>query len=504
VQFLKFGQTLNFLKWFFALAALSVGLKNFELGLTVDGPLYATIARGIAESTSSSWWLLKSQIPEFQPYFAEHPHLGFWVLAFFFRVLGTVDWVARMPSHLFYLAILILFYKWSLSHHRSERASTLAIILIWISPVISSYSSNAYLDAQCFFFGAWAVYAFDRGTRLPSQAFWVAMAGLALGACALTKGLTVLGFGPVMAYLVFSRLRSAPREILLRTIFCLTSFVGVLGLYSFLLSQSEVPDFLTTYFHRQWTNRFAQSWDWSLFWNSSFYRKYAKETGFLIFIVPLLCFVFRRRLRRYFLQHIPKRDVWLLPLISILSFLLMYVPSDLLGFQYWIMILPWTYWILGWLLDALLFNFKPDAVLLKKITFVFAILATFVGQYTPIQVRKVKAPALAVELGKNEPVLLNQRLWLEEPVAGLRDPFIYSGTWAWYTQRPVSYVKRENLLDGSFQIPPNDLIVLNVQAETLFELDSQLRSLGFCFRAHHTNKGAWRRCVGDSKGHSRT
>jgi hypothetical protein len=159
---------------------------------------------------------------------------------------------------------------------------------------------------------------------------------------------------------------------------------------------------------------------------------------------------------------------------------------------------------LGWLLDALLFNFKPDAVLLKKITFVFAILATFVGQYTPIQVRKVKAPALAVELGKNEPVLLNQKLWLEEPVAGSRDPFIYSGTWAWYTQRPVSYVKRENLLDGSFQIPPNDLIVLNVQAETLFELDSQLRSLGFCFRAHHTNKGAWRRCVGDSKGHSRT
>jgi 4-amino-4-deoxy-L-arabinose transferase-like glycosyltransferase len=92
--------------WILTLAMLSVGARNFELGLSMDAPLYATIARNIARH--GDWFRLATTIPEFHP-FAEHPHLGFWLLALVFKVLPIADWSARVAGHVFYVAFLLMY-----------------------------------------------------------------------------------------------------------------------------------------------------------------------------------------------------------------------------------------------------------------------------------------------------------------------------------------------------------------------------------------------------------
>src|SRR4051794_15500901 len=113
--------------WILALASLSVGARNFELGLSMDAPLYATIARGIARS--HHWFRLTTDIPEFHP-FAEHPHFGFWVLAVFFRLLPIGDWSARIPGHLCYVGFLAMFF-FAMRRHAGQRVAVLGVVLLW-------------------------------------------------------------------------------------------------------------------------------------------------------------------------------------------------------------------------------------------------------------------------------------------------------------------------------------------------------------------------------------
>ncbi len=68
--------------WILSLAALAVGARNFEEGMSIDGPLYAAIARNIARS--GEWFFLHGGVPDFVP-FVEHTHLGFWIQALFLR-----------------------------------------------------------------------------------------------------------------------------------------------------------------------------------------------------------------------------------------------------------------------------------------------------------------------------------------------------------------------------------------------------------------------------------
>ena len=81
------GKNFSFVQafvWILCLAAVSVGLKNFEPGISIDGPIFATVARNIART--GEWWLLDCSVPDLVP-FAVHPHLGFWILAAVFKIL---------------------------------------------------------------------------------------------------------------------------------------------------------------------------------------------------------------------------------------------------------------------------------------------------------------------------------------------------------------------------------------------------------------------------------
>ena len=112
--------------WILALAFLSVGARNFEDGLSVDGPLYAALARNLARS--QDWMLMQVGLPECAVY-ADHTHFGFWLHALWLKVFPAQDWSIRIPSHLMYVVFLFGFWK-SLAFLNSARVATLAVLLL--------------------------------------------------------------------------------------------------------------------------------------------------------------------------------------------------------------------------------------------------------------------------------------------------------------------------------------------------------------------------------------
>lgn len=474
--------------WIFALACLSVSLLNFGLGLSMDGPLYATIARHLAQTEGASWWKLLTTIPEFQPYFAEHPHLGFWTLAWVFEIFPAADWSARIPSQIFYLLSLGLMSFWVSRLANSKRAGVLTVILIWIFPIVSNFFSNAYLDPQAFFLGLVALFAFERGTLegARSKTAWAILSGLALLGVALTKGLTVLGFGPAMAYVVLTRVRARPRPLLVSTLVCLLVFVSGLGLYAWALSKSPVPDFLATYFQRQWSGRFAIASDWQRLLNWHFYKELARETHYLLVLVPI-ALVWRRR-------RMPEGLVSRLPVVLLVSFILMYVPADRVGHQYWIMLLPWAAWWLALALDALL---PPSwtELRLRRVTLGVAVSLVVLLQVTAFQVYKARVPPLALEIQaawRNKPGL--HTVWIE--ARDQRDPFLRTSLWAWYTGLSVSYVSLDELRSGARSIPKGDVFVSETLApgpERTARVD-ELKQQGLCLGDSSKHAVYWVHC----------
>ncbi len=126
--------------WVLALACCAVGIKNFEIGLKIDGLLYSAISRTIART--GEWFLLSANTSDFQP-FAEHPHLGFWTQALVFKLLPAADWSARIPGHLYYVAFLFLFFRFVEKVSQSTKQATLACLILWSFGSFSNFFSDA-------------------------------------------------------------------------------------------------------------------------------------------------------------------------------------------------------------------------------------------------------------------------------------------------------------------------------------------------------------------------
>src|SRR5262249_4479727 len=125
------------------LAALSVGARNFEEGLGMDGSVYATVSRRIVQT--GHWFALDAQIPFYKPLFAEHPHLGFWIGAIWFRLLPSADWAARLLGHTLYILFLWFFFH-ATRRRSSEPIAILTILMLWSWAVFSNTFSSFYLD----------------------------------------------------------------------------------------------------------------------------------------------------------------------------------------------------------------------------------------------------------------------------------------------------------------------------------------------------------------------
>jgi 4-amino-4-deoxy-L-arabinose transferase-like glycosyltransferase len=388
--------------WILCLAALSVGAKNFEAGLSVDAPLYAAIARHIVRT--GDWFYLYGGTPEFNP-FVEHPHLGFWILAAIFKFLPAADWSARIAGHVFYVLFLWSFFTFLEKRH-GRNCAIGAVILLWSWFRFANFFSNVYLDPAALFFGMGAVMLCQSRPLL---------AGISLGLCAMVKGMTVLGFLPALAvsFALVPRAgwkRTTPRFMLGAV------FTGMI--YVILLSRGSVPDFLARYFRQQLLHRVVNNWNWFGWGSGEFWLSLLSDTHFLILWLFVPIFYFKKdRLR-------------LVPIAGFFGFVLMYSCSGLVGNQYWITVLPWAAWLMATTIPKH-WNLRP----IVNASAAVSVAAVMFVQYIPVRTHGVQPPG-EIEIIKRSLAAqkLNSLILDNFPENPSRGPL-----YAWYADTEISY-----------------------------------------------------------------
>lgn len=442
--------------WIIGLAALSVGARNFELGLSLDAPLYATIARNIARS--GEWIWMNTQVPDFVP-FAEHPHGAFWIQALIFKLLPAADWAARIQGHLFYVLTLFLIYKVCV-RHLNPRVATLSVLLLWIWPVYSNFYSNFYLDPSAIFFGFSFLYSlsislrqhgnYPKGSRHLDDVLWAALSGICLALSFLCKGLTALAFGLPAAFLVIAFVikngvsradLSGAWKHLLRS--CGTSLI-FLGLFAWVyletLKAHQASDFLSIYWERQISNRFGPSWSFFSIFNSQFWMRLARDTHYFLFLIPLA------------LWKSPNNSFVKWSFLSFISFVLMYAPAHRMGSQYWLLLMPPLSLILA---NALDFHLNISFQKIKNFSLVISLSLVFILQYLPFSTHTNRRP------GEIDAILNLKSLGNTSNLMIAGRPkmlsFIYSAPFAWYADTELSYLDVKNLALGQSSLSKDTL-----------------------------------------------
>lgn len=452
------------LLWILCLAALSVGARNFEEGLSIDAPLYCTIARNIVRN--HEWFVLYGGVPDFVP-FAEHPHLGFWLLAGVFKILPAADWSGRIVGHFFYVAFLWIFFLY-LRHRSSQRTAIWTVIILWVWYRFANFFSNVYLDPGLLFFGSGSFFLWDLSLEKLSKKF-AGLAGLSLGLAFLYKGLAILGFLPAMALLFLywlSKGEFRSRGVLLAL--GLLGFGVVLLGYQGVLQLSSVPNFLEHYLDRQFFGRVKREWLWSnLVWYD-FWISLVRDTEYLFPLVLLAAFRWR------------SINVWL-PAVLLMTFIMMYINVSLVAHQYWITVLPWAAWLIA---EGTLSRIPWDPRPLVKGTAIFSVVMMAALQYIPARTHGIYPPKetpLINEIKQKRPIT---KLWIDTTPD--RTHFGHSAVYAWYADIDTFYLENHTLPE-----PTRDAILMNFFNEK--EHEKQLELAGWCLY-DKSWRGLWISC----------
>lgn len=409
------------LVWVLCLAAVSVGLKNFESGLSIDGPIFATIARNIART--GEWWRLDANVPDFNP-FAAHPHLGFWIVAAVFRILPQQDWVARMVGHFFYVSFLTGFFFY-VRHKSSQKVAVISVLLLWSWYQFSNTFSNVYLNPGTLFFGSAAIAFFDFSLARRSLKLALA-AGLSLALCTMYKGMTVLGFLPVLAFLLLSAFFRAQRSERPRlaglAAVAILSFLAPLGVYAAAISRSHCPDFIQIYWSCQFTHRFGPGWTITRLFKKEYWLHLQKYSYYL---TPLALLPLRRITSESRIQ---------IPAILLATFIPMFAGAGLYGGQYLLMVLPWLAWLIA---EGIAAWIPVGEWALRRSTIVICIAAVFVANYLPVRVHG-RGPTADKSAIRDLVVSgTAKRLFIVK--ASCWDPYTVASPYAWYGEIHVAY-----------------------------------------------------------------
>jgi hypothetical protein len=396
-----------------------------------------------------------------------------------------------------------LFFLWI--RRRSPAGSSapyLFVVVLWSMALFSRFYGQVYLDPIFFFFGVLAVFALDLALESPqrlAQVAWSMVAGVALAFCAMAKGMSFLGFGPVMAYLTLRAIRRTEKgPAVLAAGLCLATCAATLGLYWLAIRNSSVPDFFESYFARQWSGRFSQQYQLNKLLRPGGWWHLLVQTNFLIVLVPL---ALGFRSRRHRPSPSSTRFSWsaileprfAIPTIAALSFVLMYFPANRVAAQYFIPILPWAAWLVSLGLAELMGERPRLPARLMRITSVLAVIALMLSHYVPLKIRKIGEPhPLAISLKRHldemdqrgTPYTLSFLHKVE--IGSQKDTFVKSANWSWYLKRDVRLASESN-----FSHPSTNLIV-QLFGDPAFE--SHLRTLGFCPLQQEKGVTLWTGC----------
>ncbi|MEO5667571.1 MAG: glycosyltransferase family 39 protein [Bdellovibrionota bacterium] len=391
--------------WIFLLTLVAVSYQFFAVGLGGDSPLYAGVARHMFES--GDFWHMYSGLPEFQP-FAEHPHLGFWITAVFFKVFGVHDWSYRAVGQIFYFGSLGLTWRIVARNLGRERANV-AVLLLWTWPLFSKYFANAYLDAGFIFFSLLAIELCLSGVALAPF-----LGGIALGVALLYKGTVGMALGPIFLVGLFGRFR-------MRDFACLVG--GALFpplIYVALLSRAGYPEFITQYLVS--VSRRGSAISLRYFFEVRPYISIFEATFGLVVIVPLLALWKRSRLR----DLSPFAYAW----VGI--FAVAYVATGRRGAQYWATLMPCLAWIFAACLPE-----KADLAWSEKLrgfSFLLALVLIPLSQLWPRPLRW-KPDAFMESLRETQLRENNDMVWIDTGEKIVED-FSNTGRLLWYSRIP--------------------------------------------------------------------
>lgn len=451
--------------WILSLAFLSVGARNFEPGISVDGPVYATIARNLARL--GNWFYLDSGIPDFEP-FTEHPHLGFWVLGGFLKVLPAVDWAVRIVGHLYYVAFLVLFFIF-VRRESSERTAVWAVLLLWVWDRFSNTFSNVYLDPGLLFWGTASLYfAFSPKAALKGE--HAAAAGLSWALAFLYKGVAALGFGVPLALCLIFQLRHSILSTLRCTLFFLLSFSIPLALYVWGIQNSSVPNFLELYWQHQVSDRFGPAWQIAAMLAPEYWKRLLIHTHYL---APLALLSLSNG----------KSPGVILAWVTALTYIALFAGAGLAGNQYLIMVMPWIAWLIAEGGPSKIPFAHKEVV---RITQFAAIALVLLIQYLPFRTHHMQPNAEEQEIARLKPELLFMEM--EPDHFDLhRGPskFITASHYAWYANTRVGYPA----VNPPPRAIPRHIYLLAVNAPAR---PGQLKEQGWC--NHPELKRIWTPC----------
>ena len=234
-----------------ALAAAILFLGAIRQGdLTgYDDALYSTEAKGIVQT--GDWLTPKTRgMPVL-----EHPPLFVWTQAVFLKTFGISDTVAKLPSALSAIAIVMLVYWLALRLLQDALAASVAMFAMLVTPYFIKYADHAMTDvpttllfvcAIC----AWMLADSDGEEALSSDARWYLVAGVFTAMALMNRGLIGLALPVIFALHSIAASRKPRWSYLIAGL--IIAFAPIVLWYAFLLLQDG------NYFvgmHEGWLNR---------------------------------------------------------------------------------------------------------------------------------------------------------------------------------------------------------------------------------------------------------
>jgi 4-amino-4-deoxy-L-arabinose transferase-like glycosyltransferase len=247
---------------------------------TIDGAVYASVAREIIES--GQWFPLTYQ----GKLFAEHPPLYVWSIATSFKIFGVNDFAANLPTHLFGALIVILTGLIALRAGMNRGVALGAALTLCLTRDFVLSSVRGYIEPLLIFWIYLALY-FVIVQFYKRSVFWSFLAAVSVLGAWLAKGPPALWPTVFFLALLLWKKASARTKIARATVYVLTIVLGA-GAVVWLALQ-DTSGSVTHYVHKQvlssaLTGRGgAQSYDPFFFANIlwTYYRPW-------IFLVPFL------------------------------------------------------------------------------------------------------------------------------------------------------------------------------------------------------------------------
>ncbi len=223
-------------------------------GMFMDGLMYATVSRNLAEGEGSFWALKFSDV--YLNSFHEHPPLAYGLQSICYSVFGDSIYVDRLYSWVMCLlsawVIILIWKKITIEKYHSYAWFPL---LLWVVMPLTTWGAvNNMLENTMLFFVLWCVYFIIKNVQ-ERKVFFLLAASFSLAAAFFSKGFTGL-FPLSFPFFIFCFKKDYPLnrafiDTLLLLLFCTLIFSAVLIL------QEDSWNSLLAYYETQVLNSLA-------------------------------------------------------------------------------------------------------------------------------------------------------------------------------------------------------------------------------------------------------